>query len=228
MRGFGFCCVHCQQPLAIAHHGLCSRCNQQIRRFAYCGHCGKELTRDALRCGHWLQHKASWDRMVIVGHYVDPLSCLIHRFKFQHAFFLDRTLARLLLLALYHARRTHGLIWPEVLLPVPLHRLRHWQRGYNQSALIANYLAHWLKIPCDHDFLQRIKHTHTQRGLSATERRKNLRHAFRLHPKSQTHRYQSVALIDDVITTGATLNELALLLRKAGVEHIQVWGLAKT
>ncbi len=60
MRGFGFCCVHCQQPLAIAHHGLCSRCNQQIRRFAYCGHCGKELTRDALRCGHCLQHKASW------------------------------------------------------------------------------------------------------------------------------------------------------------------------
>lgn len=55
---------------------------------------------------------------------------------------------------------------------MPLHRLRHWQRGYNQSALIANYLAHWLKIPCDHDFLQRIKHTHTQRGLSATERRK--------------------------------------------------------
>ncbi|SPY34282.1 ComF family protein [Pasteurella canis] len=228
MNWLSFRCVLCQQKLAIMTHGLCSRCNKKIRRFAYCGHCGCELVQEALYCGHCLHDKMSWDRIVIIGRYIDPLSYLIHRFKFQNAFFLDHTLARLLLLALYKARRTHGLILPEVILPVPLHRFRHWQRGYNQSSLIAKCLAKWLKIPCDNDLLQRIKHTHTQRGLTAKERQKNLCHAFRINPKYQKCTYKSVALLDDVITTGSTLNEIAKVLREVGVEEIQIWGLAKT
>ncbi|MDO5055082.1 MAG: amidophosphoribosyltransferase [Pasteurella oralis] len=228
MNWLSFRCVHCQQKLAIAQHGLCCRCNKQIRRFAYCGHCGMELTQNALYCGHCLHDKTSWDRIVIIGCYVDLLSSLIHRFKFQNAFFLDRTLARLLLLAVHDARRTHALVLPEVILPVPLYRFRHWQRGYNQSSLMARCIANWLQIPCDEYLLQRVKHTHTQRGLSANERRKNLRNAFRINPKYQQHAYKSVALLDDVITTGSTLNEIVKVLRQAGIEQIQVWGLAKT
>lgn len=165
--------------------------------------------------------------MVIVGRYQEPLSSLIHRFKFQNQFWLDRTLARLLLLAVYQARREQGLLLPELLIPVPLHRLRQWRRGYNQAALIAAYLSRWLSLPCRNDLLYRIKHTTSQLGLSAAMRRKNLQNAFSASPQLCHCGYTSVALIDDVITTGTTLNTLAKLLRAQGISHIQVWGLAR-
>ena len=76
--------------------------------------------------------------------------------------------------------------------------------------------------------MKRIKRTPTQRGLTATARRRNLKNAFRISDTLPQTGYRSVALVDDVITTGSTLNEIAKQLRHAGVEHIQVWGLART
>lgn len=225
MNIFGFRCVHCQGRLAIASHGLCCRCYQPIQSRPYCGKCGAELPQNTVSCGQCLRHEPSWDRLVIVGRYHDPLSTLIHRFKFQQAFWLDRTLARLLLLAVMKARREHGLTLPNILIPVPLHHVRQWRRGYNQADLLAHWLSKWLKIPVKNNLIRRTKHTPTQRGLSAKARRRNLKNAFTTKRKIP---YQRVALIDDVITTGSTLNEIAKLLRKQGVEEIQVWGLAKT
>ena len=187
---------------------------------------------NALHCGNCLQQEPAWDRMVIIGRYNEPLSTLIHRFKFQRQFWLDRTLARLLYLAIRNARRTHGLMLPEVILPVPLHHFRQWQRGYNQADLLARQLSKWLNIPVKNDLITRTKRTPTQRGLSAKDRRQNLKNAFQLSAKvsakARDFPYHHVALIDDVITTGSTLNEIAELLRKANVAHIQVWGLART
>ena len=225
MNIFGFRCVQCQNKLQISSHGLCSRCNHTIRRFPYCGKCGAKLSQNAMICGQCLRHEPSWDRLVMVGRYNEPLSTLIHRFKFQRAFWLDRTLARLLLLAVFNAKREHGLTLPDVILPVPLHHFRHWRRGYNQSDLIAYWLSKWLKIPCNNNLLKRTKHTPTQRGLTAKARRQNLKNAFAIKRKIT---YRRVALVDDVITTGSTLNEIAKLLRKHGVQEIQVWGVAKT
>ncbi|WP_439328051.1 amidophosphoribosyltransferase [Lonepinella sp. BR2357] len=228
MNWFGLSCVQCQQKLAIGSHGLCSRCNAEIRRFAYCGCCGAELIRDELRCGKCLQQEPAWQQMVIIGRYAEPLSTLIHRFKFQGQFWLDRSLARLLYLAVRQARRTHGLTLPDVILPVPLHHVRHWRRGYNQAALLAKWLARWLNIPMREDLLLRTKHTPSQRGLTAKARRNNLKNAFIVQNKIKKCNYRSVCLIDDVITTGSTMNEMAKQLRKMGIPHIQVWGLART
>nr|WP_005573134.1 hypothetical protein [Aggregatibacter actinomycetemcomitans] len=166
--------------------------------------------------------------MVIIGRYNEPLSTLIHRFKFQNQFWLDRTLARLLYLAIRDARRTHRLPLPEVILPVPLHHFRQWRRGYNQADLLAQQLAKWFKIPVDNGLLLRTKRTPTQRGLTAKDRRHNLKNAFRISTNDRHFPYRSVALVDDVITTGSTLNEIAKRLRQANVVHIQVWGLART
>ena len=202
--------------------------------------------------------------MVIIGHYVEPLSTLIHRFKFQKQFWLDRTLARLLYLAIRNARRTHGLMIPDVIIPVPLHHFRidrtlarlmylavrdakrnhqlmlpeviipvplyhfrQWQRGYNQADLLTRQLSRWLNIPNANQVVKRVKHTHTQRGLTAKGRRHNLKNAFALTVEKKDFPYRRVALVDDVITTGSTLNEISKLLRKLGVEEIQVWGLAR-
>lgn len=228
MNFWGACCVLCQRQLAIAKHGLCSCCNKQIRRFHYCGCCGAELSRDELHCGNCLQNEPAWQRMVIVGRYNAPLSVLIHRFKFQNLWFLDRTLARLLLLAVLQARRAQGLRLPDVILPVPLHHRRHWRRGYNQTQLLAEQLSQWLHIPTHKNLIKKVKNTPNQRGLTSNERRKNVKNAFKIDRTFLDYGYGSVALVDDVITTGSTLNEIAKALRKIGVEDIQVWGLART
>ena len=107
MNFFNFRCIHCRGNLHIAKNGLCSGCQKQIKSFPYCGHCGVELQYYAKHCGNCLKQEPSWDKMVIIGHYVEPLSILIHRFKFQNQFWIDRTLARLLYLAVRDAKRTH-------------------------------------------------------------------------------------------------------------------------
>ncbi|TCP91303.1 ComF family protein [Cricetibacter osteomyelitidis] len=225
MNWLNFCCVECQQRLNIGHHGLCSKCNKKIQRVAYCAGCGVELPYNAKHCGHCLRVDPLWDHLVVVGKYREPLSALVHRFKFQNQFWLDRTLGRLLLLAVHNARRTHQLTLPDMIMPVPLHHLRQWRRGYNQADLLAKQIAQKLDITCRNDLLIRLKNTHTQRGLTAKERRCNLKNAFAVN--SDIRHYQSVALVDDVITTGATLNEISKQLRKAGVRNIQVWGLCR-
>ena len=77
------------------------------------------------------------------------------------------------------------------------------------------------------NIVKRVRHTHTQRGLSAKDRHQNLKNAFSLVVSKNEFPYRRVALVDDVITTGSTLNEISKLLRKLGVEEIQVWGLAR-
>ena len=177
-------------------------------------------------CGHCLRNEPAWDRIVIIGHYLEPLSSLIHRLKFQKQSWLDRSLSRLLYIAVREARRTHGLSLPQAIIPVPLYHFRQWQRGYNQADLLANWLSRWCHVPnCNH-VVKRIKHTHTQRGLTAKDRRHNLKNAFAVNTK-KPFPYERVALVDDVITTGSTLAEIAKQLRKLGVKEIQVWGLAR-
>ncbi len=223
---FRFSCVLCQSPLKQGASGLCSTCQRQVRRYIYCGSCGAPLQYFSRHCGNCRRNEPAWDRMVVVGYYHEPISYLIHRFKFQKQFWLDRTLARLLLLAAYEARRTHGLTFPQAIIPVPLSHLRQWQRGYNQSDLLAKILSRWLEIPCLSHIVKRVKHTPTQRGLTAAARRQNLKNAFEVN-FSEPFPYQRIALVDDVITTGSTLNEISKQLRKSGVQEIQVWGLAR-
>ncbi|OOF65671.1 phosphoribosyltransferase family protein [Rodentibacter sp. Ppn85] len=223
---FQFNCVLCQSSLKQGQNGLCSTCQRQIQQYIYCGGCGAPLQYFSRYCGRCGNNEFAWDRMVIVGHYDESLSRLIHRFKYQKQFWLDRTLARLLLLSVYEARRNHGLTFPQAIIPVPLYHLRQWQRGYNQADLLAKTISRWLEIPCISHIVKRVKHTHTQRGLSAAIRRQNLKNAFKID-LSKPFPYQRVALVDDVITTGSTLNEIAKLLRGLGVQEIQVWGLAR-
>ncbi len=220
--------MHCKKSLFIGKHGLCCRCNRLIDRFPRCRCCGEKLEIASDYCGKCLKNPPVWEKMVIVGKYSEPLSLLIHQFKFQNQFFLARTFSRLMLLAYLQAyREDKNLIKPEIILPVPLHHFRQWWRGYNQADLLAKQLSYWLKIPSRNDLIFRHKHTPTQRGLKAKQRQKNLAKAFSLSPKFAKLGLQSVALVDDVITTGSTLNEIAKLLKKQGVKHIQVWGIAK-
>ncbi|WP_150538698.1 phosphoribosyltransferase family protein [Actinobacillus vicugnae] len=224
MNFWGFSCIHCRKPLALANHIICSHCYRKIEQSSYCGCCGALLPENQLHCGNCLKDEPKWHSVVQVGYYRPPLSEWIHRFKFQDQFWLDQGLARLLLLAVKQAQRTHQLELPEVILPVPLFWQREWARGFNQAQLLAYYLSRWLAIPLDTHSLLRIRATSSQRQLTANERRCNLKNAFCYQPIQP---YQSVAIIDDVLTTGSTLNAICAELLKHGVKQIQVWVLAR-
>src|SRR5690606_38207704 len=118
---------------------------------------------------------------------------------------------------------------PELVIPVPLHWLRRWQRGFNQAELIGEELARHLRIPLDTRVCQRSKRTPSQKGLSRTERQENLRKAFFIQQKSADKIHgKCVALLDDVVTPTAPARELSKLLVGHGAREVHIWALART
>lgn len=221
---FGFRCFHCERRLKISAHGFCCYCYKQINISTYCSHCGMSTMENRHSCGYCLRNEPKWQQFVRIGEYKPPLSHWIHRFKFQRQYWLDQALARQLLLAIKQAQREQELILPEVIMPVPLFWQRYWYRGFNQAELLGQWLSKWLQIPLDTKSLYRHRATVSQRELTANERRRNLRKAFGYQAVKN---YKRIAIIDDVVTTGATLNAICEELLKVGVEEIQVWALAR-
>jgi competence protein ComFC len=148
----------------------------------------------------------------------------VHQFKYGGKEYLAKSLGRLLaIFAAEQLRGTDGLL----VMPVPLHPKRLRQRGFNQSLLLAKHVATQLNAELDFLSLRRIRYTQPQTGLKKDQRRKNVRKAFGLtDPKGVKGR--TVILVDDVATTGNTLNECARLLRKAGAENVYCTVLART
>jgi ComF family protein len=113
---------------------------------------------------------------------------------------------------------------PDCILPVPLYKKRLRLRGYNQSIELARPVANRLDIPLDLQSVKRVRDTQSQTGLDKKQRRKNIRAAFEIvEPLSAQH----VAVVDDVVTTTSTTNELAYILKKSGVERVDVWSIAR-
>ncbi|WP_369935968.1 ComF family protein [Xanthomonas tesorieronis] len=148
--------------------------------------------------------------------YAAPVDGLLRRFKFHQDLAAGRLLA-----ALLQARCT-GLPRPQAVLPVPLHRARLRRRGYDQALELARPLARALDLPLCTG-LQRVRATAPQSELDAQARRRNLRHAFAVQAPLPPH----VALVDDVMTTGATLHAAAQALRRAGVARVDAWVVAR-
>ncbi|WP_370526901.1 ComF family protein [Methylobacter sp. BlB1] len=113
---------------------------------------------------------------------------------------------------------------PDCIMPVPLHKARYRQRGFNQSIEIARTVARELQLPVDLSSCQRHRNTPHQTSLLAKQRRKNLKNAFSLMKPIQV---KHIAIIDDVMTTGSTVDELAALLKKAGASRVDVWACAR-
>ncbi len=153
--------------------------------------------------------------------YEDPLPALVSGVKF-HA---RLNLARLLGLCLADALREKDALMPALILPVPLHRKRLRERGYNQALEIARTVGRELDVTVDTHSCTRILATARQAGLEQKERRRNVRGAFKLEsPLDVEH----LAILDDVVTTGSTVSELAGVLLKAGVKRVDVWAVART
>lgn len=186
-----------------------------------CPRCALPLARPEPICGACLRREppfaAAWAPFL----YAHPLDLLETRFKYRADLAAGRVLADLLI-------RRAGVdppMRPDLVIPVPLHVSRLRERGYNQAIELARPLAKALGVPLDASVLQRTKPTPPQTGLDAKARRRNLRGAFAIASRAALPPH--VALFDDVMTTGATLNEAARTLKRAGVARIDVWALAR-
>jgi len=141
----------------------------------------------------------------------------VKQFKYRRNFALTRPLVDLMTTNIQ-------LTEPEILLPVPLHPQRLRSRGYNQALELGRVLSNKLGIPLDTDSLRRTRATTPQAELPAPRRRANLHGAFSV---TKPVCYRRVAVIDDVMTSGATVEEIARVLQQAGVGWVEVWVLAR-
>lgn len=213
-------CILCGSP----GHGeldLCTTCTGMLpwNRTA-CSRCGSPLEVAGAVCGPCQRKPPSFIRSHIPFRYEAPLDTLLPQLKFRQKLYLAPLLAHLMMEST--GQRDEPL--PEVLLPVPLHAGRLRERGYNQALEIARPLARQLQIPLEQDLCIRERETQAQTSLTGSERRRNLRGAFTVNTGNVP---RHVAIVDDVVTTGATVEELARTLRRAGVEMVEVWACAR-
>jgi ComF family protein len=179
-----------------------------------------ELPDGARLCGACLRRLPRFDAAFCAWRYTYPIDYMVRAVKYHDSIALARVLGDRLAASL---RRQPVTCWPEVLLPVPLAPRRYRQRGYNQAIELGRWLERRLAIPMRTDVLVRTRETREQAGLKRRERRKNLRGAFAVRELRAAH----VALIDDVITTGSTVEELAKSLKARGVARVDVWAVAR-
>ncbi len=199
---------------------LCADCAAELpRNRSCCRRCALPLATPAELCGQCQQRAPPWDAAWAPFRYGWPLDRLESRYKFGADLAAGRVLSTLW-------RREPCLVeLPQLLLTVPLHRSRLRQRGYNQALELARPLARELVLPLRHDALRRVRQTAAQTDLDALGRRRNTRGAFALREGVTLPAH--IAILDDVMTTGATLAECARVLRRAGVPRVDVWALAR-
>ena len=204
------------------HDGLdlCRDCAAELpRNRSCCARCALPLALPAALCGRCQRHPPPWQAAWSPFRYGWPLDRLESRFKFSRELAAGRSLVAL------WQREARPIELPALIVPVPLHRARLRQRGYNQALELARPLARALGVPLRHDLLQRAHPTAAQSELDAPSRRRNVRGAFAVRPNAPLPAH--VAVLDDVMTTGATLAECARVLRRAGVARVDVWALAR-
>jgi len=171
------------------------------------------------RCRLCRSGARGFDMAYCFGAYEDTLRQLIHLFKYGRIKPLARTLAAHLASALPRDQKF------DVVVPMPLHWRRRWQRGFNQSELLARLTARRCGIPMV-NAVRRTRATAAQAGLSNARRRENVAGAFRVR-KPQAVEGQRVLLIDDVMTTGATASACALALKRGGASSVTLLALAR-
>ncbi len=206
--------------------GLCAEC---VTRYAAprprCARCGLVLGMAAASCGACLRDPPPFEHTVCVADYGFPWDALISAFKFRGR----AELAGLLAARLVAAVRAAALPRSSLVLPVPLSPQRLAERGYNQAWEVARRAAAALQLPADATLLQRPLETAHQADLGRGERQRNLRTAFMADPRRRAMLQGArVALVDDVMTTGATAREASTVLLRAGAAAVDLWVLART
>jgi ComF family protein len=199
---------------------LCLDCEQDLPVIDMaCMQCGIPLPVEGV-CGQCLRRPPAFSFTMAVFHYLPPLDSLVKKLKYKGELHLARLLGGLIAERLEAA----DIDMPDIIVPVPLHYRRLQERGYNQALELARPIAERMRLPIDCFHVTRIRETDPQSALSASQRTRNVKNAFAV---AHEFKSKSVAIVDDVMTTGHTVNELALTLRRNGATNISVWVCAR-
>ena len=222
-------CLSTDTPLSHTDIDLCPGCRSELQLVEHsCYQCGIPLqnTLAGQLCGQCLQKPPAYDQVISIYHYRQPLVWLIAQMKFNKKRLIARLLSRLMTEHLLTIRKTRQFPLPDAIIPVPLHHKRQYQRQFNQSEELAKTLSDALDTPLDTQYLQRHINSAQQSGLDAKQRKKNVKGIFKVINKKQQH-YRHVVIIDDVMSTGSTVNEIARILKRSGIKQVDVWVLAR-
>jgi ComF family protein len=201
---------------------LCRPCRDELPwLLQHCPQCGypQDPRGEPSSCGRCQRQAPAFDVTHALFHYRPPVDHLLKRLKFSGELALGPLLGGLL--AEHLAQRGDAL--PTQIIPVPLHPVRLRERGFNQATELAGIVGRQLGIPLARRLCRRRRNTGPQSLLSNTARRLNLRNAFAVSGVPAAH----VAIVDDVMTTGHTTNELARVLKQAGAQVVEVWVIAR-
>jgi ComF family protein len=222
-------CLGCSEILHPQSKQLfCAACNEKIKFITgnLCPVCGTIFPDSPAKshlCGNCMENKTYFSCARAVVSYETIILDAIHQFKYGNNISVGALLASFMA----------DFSFPDVdftdyslIIPVPLHIKRLRQRGFNQSLILARALAKKKQIPVNFSLLKRHKFTETQTGLNKAERNKNIKGAFEVSNKKKIAS-KNVILVDDVYTTGATINECAKILTKAGAQKVTVLTLAR-
>lgn len=230
-------CLLCRSASHTAL-GLCAPClaelpwhDQHIDTPQACPQCALP-TIAGQRCGRCLQQPPAFDATHSLFQYTFPLTSMLQRYKYAQHLALAPMLGQLLAKTWWAHSRAHSQHaiatsqhQADCLIPMPLHRQRLQERGFNQSLEIARKLCRELNIPLQAHLCVRTRATPPQATLPYRQRLKNMRGAFACHTPLTGQR---VILLDDVMTTGASLNALAQCVKAAGATHVECWVIART
>ncbi|PCM45164.1 phosphoribosyl transferase [Marinobacter sp. ANT_B65] len=218
-------CVGCLSPNATS--GLCKPCHADLpANNWHCRCCALPLAHpggDHL-CGDCLTSPPPFDYSFIPWRYQYPVDSMISRYKYQGQRKFARPLIAGFVDYIEPALAAYGVEKPDILIPSPMHPSRRRKRGFNQARDIAESIGTMINVPVDINIVRRAHKVQTQRGLNRESRLANLRGVFKVCSTVP----ERVAMVDDVVTTGATMRVLASVLREAGAQEIQVWALART
>lgn len=215
------CCVLCGDKGAD-FRDLCRPCEHHLPwNRVCCELCALPLHQPGI-CGHCIANPPAFQRCVAPLRYGFPVAQLINGFKHRHNLSYGAVLAGLLA---NQISNRHSDQLPDMIIPVPLHWRRQFVRGFNQATWIGGQLASRLSVPLAPNSVSRVQATPAQQGLSRKSRRNNLRGAFKVNGDIAG---MSIAVVDDVVTTGSTIAALTESLLAAGASAVQIWCLART
>lgn len=211
-------CLQCQCS-GWYHTPLCANCQQTLPYIEQaCRQCASPLYKHQTQCGQCLTQTPQFEHTIASFHYQGRIKQMIIQLKYQQQYQQAVWLADL------WWQRCHTIIEPvDLIVPIPLHRQRIRQRGYNQAALLCKQFSRLSGIPYNLHALTKIQLTVPQNSLNAAQRKTISHKAF----ASQNVNNIRVALIDDVMTTGSTLNAASECLKRNGAQSIHCWVIAR-
>ncbi len=214
------CCLLCRLGVEY-RHGLCQGCWAKLPvNEIHCERCALPMAHKSL-CGHCQRCPPVFDSVIAPLRYQDPIDQMLCALKYHQQLSFARTAAGLIT----DMVRESGEPMPDLLIGVPMTHRAVRKRGLNQAVFLARLIGRQLGIPVKSTLIKKLRETDRQSTLNASKRQRNLKGAF--HCKGSLED-KHIALVDDILTTGATANEISKVLKVAGANRVDIWVCART